>query len=946
MPGRKTQGPPSTRQALCTGFAHRARSPWLAGATLLVGASVAACATVPRPPAPPRTVALDEAVALSELPRGLRLITAPESDSNLAHVLVRYDVGSRDDPPGKAGLAHLVEHLSFELGGSPAPSASSDAPAVSATGASPAKTIDEQIRSRALDYNAATSWEYTEYTATVLASDVEALLTAEVNRMQSNCRAELTDEVLEREREVVRNERRTRRRDPTGTLGQELRDRSYGATHPYARPIGGDEQQLAAITRDDVCRFMEQHYGVNRATVVVVGSVDRGQIAHTAAVLFAQARVASPADRAPVEHSNRPGQRADIALAVDQPAVYVAWRAPPLYSRAGLASIVALQLAKETLQRDAPMPVDVFLQGGQRAPLLGLWVGLDHESEVNRTLEHIEDAVDEVTGRISDDDLGAAALGEARDRLFAFESLAARATLYADYAQFESEPGFFAGDLRALTRLDVAEVRRAGEQLFRPSAATTLVVRPDDAGGEYQRGNDSYTGEAIHGDTRFDDATGAEAAVPIDVAASESALERAETVVLSSGLRVVLLRRPEVPTITLRLVFPVGRADEPEERPGLARFAANLLEVPAGAPLDPPGRRDVWDSGGQYSWRVTEDATAFQVRGLAAYGDIFAGYLGALYSFGDYAPAFVRAVAERRRRELDRDSVAHRTDFLAAFGRLVYGAGHPYAFTSELDGLRRGIDARRLAQFRARHYGVDNATLFVVGDFDRTLALGWLEHWFVSSRRTGRTGGAARPPVAAAQQPAAIEIARPGPVTDIALAFAVTRDDPAHHAALLVLRGMLERRAIDIRKRLGVAYTAFAALDDPVGPGALWLSVTADARRAAAATRALQSAVAGVREGANDDPRLLAEFAAARRDVVRELLAESSSGLSATNILQYLSLRELPANYFAVLAEQAGRLSLAQVLATARQTLAAPRERAILHGPPSSTADARARLGY
>ena len=134
----------------------------LSAVTFAVG-----CASAPEP-----TTAFRYAEKRARLPNGARLVVIPDRSTPLVQVDVRYEVGSAEDPPGKAGLAHLAEHLMFQhrmLG--------PDRPA----------TFD-LLPQISLRFNAYTTYDETHYELVASKEDVEALLRVEAFRMDARCR--------------------------------------------------------------------------------------------------------------------------------------------------------------------------------------------------------------------------------------------------------------------------------------------------------------------------------------------------------------------------------------------------------------------------------------------------------------------------------------------------------------------------------------------------------------------------------------------------------------------------------------------------------------------------------------------------------------------------------------------------------------------------------------
>jgi zinc protease len=164
------------------------------------------------PRAPSRTIRFQSTVHSARLANGLRVLVIEDHDTNLVDLGVRLDVGSIDDPAGKAGLAHLVEHLMFQVKGQP-----------------DQRPLLAHLTAVAVGYNAYTSFETTHYRTVARADQLEALLRVEGERFAAAC-SSVGAEAFEREREVVRNELRLR--------GSEPMDAVYPPGHPYARPIG------------------------------------------------------------------------------------------------------------------------------------------------------------------------------------------------------------------------------------------------------------------------------------------------------------------------------------------------------------------------------------------------------------------------------------------------------------------------------------------------------------------------------------------------------------------------------------------------------------------------------------------------------------------------------------------------------------------------------------
>ena len=149
---------------------------------------------------------------------GLRFVIVPDATTQMVEVDVRYDVGSREDPDGKAGLAHLVEHLMFQQ----RPDGATTPPLM--------HFLDQLT----VFFNAFTNWDTTHYMTYSRNDMADNLLKIEAMRMFFGCQT-ISEAEFEREREVVRNEIRWRGGDARGEMERQILASIYPTGHAYAR---------------------------------------------------------------------------------------------------------------------------------------------------------------------------------------------------------------------------------------------------------------------------------------------------------------------------------------------------------------------------------------------------------------------------------------------------------------------------------------------------------------------------------------------------------------------------------------------------------------------------------------------------------------------------------------------------------------------------------------
>jgi len=192
------------------------------------------------------------------LPSGLRVLHAPDHAAPLVSFQTWFQVGSRDEQPGKTGMAHLFEHLMFNQTESMQPG-----------------EMDRLIEQTGGDTNAATWVDWTYYRSTVPARDLDLVMRLEADRMQHLV---LEDEQLESERDVVTNERLERVEDDVeGFMDEEL-FRTAFTTHPYHWPTIGWMDDIRGLAKPDIHEFYAAYYAPNNATIVVAGDVTEDEL--------------------------------------------------------------------------------------------------------------------------------------------------------------------------------------------------------------------------------------------------------------------------------------------------------------------------------------------------------------------------------------------------------------------------------------------------------------------------------------------------------------------------------------------------------------------------------------------------------------------------------------------------------------------------------------------
>ncbi len=305
------------------------RTPFLAACAAALSAVVPAAA-VPVPgaaaPAPgaapgaraPSAPAPTLPFEKYRLPNGLEVILHVDGRLPLTAVDVWYHVGAWHEPAGRSGFAHLFEHMMFQ--GS--------------------RDVGKEQHSRILEraggtiINGSTDFDRTNYFETVPRNYLETALWLESDRMGFLLDA-MTQEKLDNQREVVKNERRqTRETAPYGLAEEKLWQALFPEGHPYHGVVIGSMADLSAATLDDVKGFFREWYAPANATLAIAGDFEpaeaRRLVERYFGTLPARPRPAA-ASHAPVRLEREVVLRHQETVAT-LPRLSVAWHSPAIFT--------------------------------------------------------------------------------------------------------------------------------------------------------------------------------------------------------------------------------------------------------------------------------------------------------------------------------------------------------------------------------------------------------------------------------------------------------------------------------------------------------------------------------------------------------------------------------------------------------------------------------------
>ena len=440
--------------------------------------ALALCALVlVAPPRPAEAQVFNPETAV--LDNGMQVVVVTNRRAPVVTHMVWYKVGAIDEPPGKSGIAHLLEHLMFKGTNTLAPGEFS--------------AIVSRNGGRE---NAFTGPDYTGYFQSVAVDRLETMMGLEADRMVNLV---LTPEVVAPEVQVVLEERRSRVENEPGARLREKANAALYMNHPYRLPIIGWEHEIAALTAEDALNFYRDWYAPNNAILVISGDVTLAEILPIAERTYGRIprmEVATPIDW------REPPTRADATITLSDPKV-----TSPSWSRSYLAPsyrygeselAYALQVLAEILSGGPTARLNKALVVEQGiAASAGAWYDPDRRGpgqfgfyaspRPGQTIETMQAAIEAELARLLTDGVTEAEIEAAKQRsrdaaILARDSLqgparalGAALAIGMTVADVEDWPN-------RISAVTADEVMRAARIVLSDTAFVTAILLPKESG--------------------------------------------------------------------------------------------------------------------------------------------------------------------------------------------------------------------------------------------------------------------------------------------------------------------------------------------------------------------------------------------------------------------------------------------------------------------------------
>ncbi|TNJ35704.1 M16 family metallopeptidase [Arenimonas terrae] len=743
------------------------------------------------------------------LDNGLRVVVHTDRKAPVVAVQAWYNVGSKDEPKGKTGFAHLFEHIGL----------------FNPTENLPGGLMVPLRDIGATDWNGTTWFDRTNFFQTVPTSALEQALYMESDRM-GHLLGALNQERLDNQRGVVQNEKRQGDNQPYGMVEYAQLETLFPEGHPYRHSTIGSMADLDAATLEDLRQWHRDNYGPNNAVLSLAGDIDVATARRLVEKYFGHIPRGAANEPAAADIPTLP-KRVDLTLHDRVPAtrLYRTWVVPgTLDDQTAELDIAATVLGglnssrlDEALVRREQVAVAVttsylpFHRLGLFEVTVDVKPGQDPEA-VGRRLDAL--IADYVAKGPTADEVARATTSWLASFIRAIEptgGFGGKSVILAEGALYAGDPGYYprtvTADYAAATPASVRKTLQAW--LSRPVLAITVAPGEREAYEEAVAERPAPAPVAPLAITPREKMPGVGTMKPLDF----PDVERAR---LGNGLEVVYARSTAVPMTQVAVEFDAGVAADPADALGTQRLLLSLLDQGT-ATRDATAIAETSERlGATLTTQASLDRTAVLL------GIVSPNLAPGLDLLADVVrrPAFNEADLERVRAQqlaaIDQERSSPNGIGLRALPGLLYGKAHPYG--RPFSGLGRpeavtALDRDDLVAFHQRWLRPDNARIFVVSDRPLAELQPLLEarfgDWQAPEAAKGRKDFSADIP---APQPRIVLIDRPQSPQSLILGAVVLpvsgKDDlVAFNAANEVIgNGFLSRINQDIRETRGWSY--------------------------------------------------------------------------------------------------------------------------------------------
>lgn len=407
------------------------------------------------------------------LKNGLNVILHQDKTTPTISVNQWYHVGSGYEKPGRTGFAHLFEHLMFE-----------------GSKNVPEGKFDEWMESAGGNNNGSTNTDRTNYYEDIPSNALALALYLDSDRMGFLLDA-MTQEKLDGQRDVVKNERRQRyENSPYGMSWVMLFDALYPPSHPYSWPTIGSMADLSAASLDDVKEFFKLYYAPNNASLAIAGDIDIPATKVLVEKWFGEIPMGKPV---PPQDRSVPTllteKRIMFEDRVQLPRLYMAWLSPSSLTAGDaemdlLSSVLAggknSRLYKKLVyEMQIAQDVSAFQSSGKISSQFIIIA----TARAGHTLAEIESVIQQEIDKVKSEPPSLRELDRARNQYEAsfierLESINAKADQLNNYFYLTGNPDYFNEDLARYYAVDPQDISTIAMTYLKDNGRVVLSIVP------------------------------------------------------------------------------------------------------------------------------------------------------------------------------------------------------------------------------------------------------------------------------------------------------------------------------------------------------------------------------------------------------------------------------------------------------------------------------------
>ncbi|MEO1040880.1 MAG: pitrilysin family protein [Pseudomonadota bacterium] len=631
------------------------------------------------------------------LDNGLTVIVHEDRKAPVVAVSVWYKVGSKDEPEGQTGFAHLFEHLMFNGSENYDDEWFKPLQEVGATG-----------------LNGTTSFDRTNYFQTVPTPALDRILWMESDRMGHFIGA-VTQERLDEQRGVVQNEKRQGESAPYGRTFNHIIHGMFPKGHPYAHTPIGSMEDIEAASLDDVRQWFETYYGPNNAILVLAGDIDAAQARPLVERYFGDIEAGPPLTRWDAWVPRRDEiTRETMYDQVPQARIYRTWIAPedldPAATELAIAASILgdgknSRLYKELVyDRQIATDVSVFNYELQMASIFGVFVSVAPGQSIAEVEAVLDQSVADFLRRTPS--RREVALVSTKTKASIIRGLeevggfGGKAVTLAQGELVAGDPGYFQTELNELADAVPRSVLATAREWLGDNYYQLTVLPYDDYQVSESDVDRSQGLPAVTGETTLD-------------------FPAVEIASLENGMKVVLATRSTIPVVNIAVQFDAGYAADAGSLLGLSNFTTAMLDEGAGRLDALELARELELLGATLGAGSTLDTTTVSLSALSENLEASVDILSDVVQRPNFPVEEIDRLRPQILTSIQQEKANPTSIALRMLPTLMYGEGHAYGIPLTGSGTEdavRAIKRDDLVGFHGQWMRPDNGTIYIVGD--------------------------------------------------------------------------------------------------------------------------------------------------------------------------------------------------------------------------------------